>query len=499
MKSQKQKPLDKGAGVLLPVASLPSRYGIGTFGDAAVDFIDFLQKAGLKYWQVLPLGPTGFGDSPYQSFSAFAGNPYFIDLDILIGEGLLEQEDVSTVKWFEEEGFIDYEKIYRNRFKVLKKAFSSNMNQYREEIMYQEFYKENSFWLEDYALFMSVKESFDSLEWLKWPEDIRLRKPDGIKNQRENLSEDIEFWKFIQYKFMRQWQNLKNYAGSKGIIIIGDIPMYVAMDSVDTWVNYNQFQMDENHQPIMVAGVPPDCFSITGQLWGNPLFDWDVMEKDDFSWWRNRIRQSAKLYDIIRIDHFIGVIRYYSIPAGSETAVDGYYRPGPGLALVEAINQEIGNSKIIAEDLGIVTEDVKKLLKKVGYPGMHVLMFAFDGTKENPNLPVHIKKNSVVYGGTHDNDTLQGYVSSCNTDVVNYIKNWIDVEDKEEISMKIMTAGFKSRANVAIFQMQDYLSLGNEAKTNTPSTLGNNWRWRLKAGEATGEVAKNIQKMKKGR
>ena len=499
MNIKKQKPLDKGAGVLLPVASLPSNYGIGTFGKAAMDFIDFLQKAGLKYWQVLPLGPTGYGDSPYQSFSAFAGNPYFIDLDYLIEEGLLIKEEISKIEWFEDGSNIDYEKIYLNRINVLRKAYLCNLNKYREEKEYKEFCVKNSFWLEDYALFMSIKVSFDNLEWLKWPDDIRLRDLKTIEEYMKRLENEINFWKFVQYKFILQWENLRKYADQKGIFIIGDIPMYVAMDSVDAWVNNKEFQMDSDHRPTWVAGVPPDLFSKTGQLWGNPLFDWEYMIKDNFLWWRSRMRNAAKLYHFIRIDHFIGIIRYYCIPAGAESAVNGIYRTGPGLALLKAINEEIGKSKIIAEDLGVITEEVKKILEKTGYPGMNVLMFAFDGKPDNTNLPTHLKKNSIIYGGTHDNDTLRGYVSNCDEEVSSCINEYFKVNDKDELVKKIMEAGFNSRANVAIFQMQDYLILGNEAKTNTPSTLGENWKWRLKQSQASSDLAGIIREMKKER
>ncbi len=499
MNIKKQQPLDKGAGVLLPVASLPSNYGIGTFGKAAIDFIDFLEKAGLKYWQVLPLGPTGYGDSPYQSFSAFAGNPYFIDLDYLIEEGLLKVEDVSAIQWFQDERYTDYEKIYSNRFNVLKKAYSNTRNKYREEAGYKDFCEDNIFWLDDYAFFMAIKESFNNLEWLKWPDGIRLRDSEIVEKYREKLAEEIEFWKFTQYKFAVQWKNLKNYAALKGISIIGDIPMYVAMDSADTWVNFKEFQMDDDHRATRVAGVPPDAFSKTGQLWGNPLFDWEYMLKDNFSWWRNRMRHSARLYHIIRIDHFIGVVRYYSIPIEAESAVNGIYKPGPGIALLEAINEEIGDSKIIAEDLGVVTEEVKQLLEMTGYPGMKVLMFAFDGKSDNPHLPAHLKKNSVIYGGTHDNDTLRGFVSSCNEDVTACIRKYFEGIDNDELVKKIMESGFSSIANVAIFQMQDYLKLGNETKTNTPSTMGANWKWRLIKAQVSLELAEIIGNMKKER
>jgi 4-alpha-glucanotransferase len=381
----------------------------------------------------------------------------------------------------------------------LKKAYSNSLNKYREEAEYKDFYEKNRFWLEDYSLFMAVKESFDNLEWLKWPDDIRLRNPEAVEKYRKKLEDEIGFWNFSQYKFIIQWEKLRKYANQNGISIIGDIPMYVAMDSVDSWVNFKEFQMDENHRPTRVAGVPPDRFSKTGQLWGNPLFNWDYMVKNNFSWWRNRMKHAARLYHIIRIDHFIGIIRYYSIPIGAESAVNGIYRPGPGIDLLKAINEEIGDSKIIAEDLGVVTEDVKKILKKTGYPGMKILIFAFDGKSDNPNLPVHLKKNSVIYGGTHDNDTLRGFVSSCDEEVNVCIRKHFEVKENVEMVKKIMEAGFNSRANVAIFQMQDYLMLGNETKTNTPSTMGDNWQWRLIKEQASLELAGVIRNMKKER
>jgi len=499
MNGLRQKPLSKGAGVLLPVASLPSNYGIGTFGEAAFDFVDFIAMAGLKYWQVLPLGPTGYGDSPYQSFSAFAGNPYFVDLDLLIEEGLLDKEDVSRIQWAESENAIDYERIYRNRFPVLKKAHGASRGQYKQEAEYKEFIDESVFWLADYALYMGIKEKYDNLEWLKWPGDIRLREQAAVEKHKEALAEEMEFWKFVQYKFSRQWQRLKEYAHEKGVWIIGDIPIYVAMDSADAWVHFQLFEMDEDHRPTMVAGVPPDLFSRTGQLWGNPLYDWEKMKRDNFFWWRKRMRHIAGLFDVIRIDHFIGISRYYCIPTDAETAENGIYKQGPGMAFILAIKEEIGESKVIAEDLGIVTKDVKKILRFSGYPGMKVLLFAFDGSLDNPNLPEHVKRNTVVYGGTHDNDTIAGFIEKVEEESLRFIKKYFHEEEKDRLPLKIMGAGLESRADVAIFQMQDYLMLGNEAKINTPATLGENWKWRLLKGQASLAVAEGIRRIIKKR
>lgn len=337
-----QEPFERGAGTLLPVASLPSNYGIGTFGKAAYDFVDFLHKSGQKYWQVLPIGPTGYGDSPYQSFSAFAGNPYFIDFDLLIEENLLDISEIEKINWGDNPNLIDYGKIYENRYSVLRVAFK-NFNTSDESFI--EFCDANSFWLDDYSDYMAIKDLFKGVEWLKWPEDIRNRDKDALENYRIKLSDDIMFWKFLQFKFIVQLNQLKKYAHNKNITIIGDIPIYVALDSSDVWANLKEFQMDESKKPTMVAGVPPDMFSSTGQLWGNPLYDWDYMKADNFSWWRKRMKYSALLYDIIRIDHFIGIVHYYSIKYGEETAMNGFWKDGPGHDLINSINEEIGSSK----------------------------------------------------------------------------------------------------------------------------------------------------------
>lgn len=497
MKTKKQTRLNKGAGVLLPVASLPSNYGIGTFGEAAYRFVDFAEEAGLRYWQVLPLGPTGFGDSPYQSFSAFAGNPYFIDLDILVHEGLLGVEDVADRVWFETEEFVDYEKIHQNRFDVLRKAFSNS--DHMSEVGYAQFCEENANWLEDYALYMSLKNTYSHSAWYTWPTELKQRNPEALQQFAVAERDELDFWKFIQYKFLCQWLELKQYATDKNVQIIGDIPMYIAMDSADAWVHYLQLHMDDQHLPTFVAGVPPDLFSETGQLWGNPLYDWDKMARDDYSWWRSRIRHSSKLFDIIRIDHFLGVANYYCIPYGCESAETGEYRKGPGMNLVEALQKENGMVRIIAEDLGIENEEVKTILKASGYPGMKVLLFAFDGDPKNPNLPEFIEENTVAYGGTHDNDTLRGYLEEAPEESIRQMERYFGENDKELLVEKIIKTGFGSAADVVIFQMQDYLGLGNEARINEPSTLGKNWKWRLLEGHADAALAEKIRTWKMDR
>lgn len=488
----KQEPFARGAGTLLPVASLPSNYGIGTLGKAAYDFVDFLHETGQKYWQVLPIGPTGYGDSPYQSFSAFAGNPYFIDLDILIQEKLLSDKDIEGVDWGDSEDTIDYGKIYINRYRILKIAFSRFDT---NKVSYKDFCEKNKFWLDDYSEYMAIKDSFEGMEWSKWPENIRNREENALNEYRVKLSDDIKYWKFLQYKFTEQLICLKKYAHEKSITIIGDIPIYVAMDSADVWANIEEFQMDEDRKPTMVAGVPPDIFSDTGQLWGNPLYDWEHMKENDFKWWRSRMKYSSLLYDIIRIDHFIGIIRYYAVDSEEKTAMNGIWKDGPGEDLINAINEEIGESKIIVEDLGIITEKVKKIMKESGYPGMRLLQFGFDGDPRNGNLSRNFPENSVVYGGTHDNETLRGYFQNLTTKERAKARKVLNIKQNRFFVWKTIESGFKSKANTVIFQMQDYLELDNSARMNFPSTIGGNWTWRLLSGQINSALIKKLRKL----
>lgn len=470
------KALERGAGILLPISSLPSPYGIGTMGRDAYDFVDMLKRAGQKYWQVLPIGPTSFGDSPYQSFSAFAGNPYFIDLATLIAEGLLKKEEVESYKWADSDGEIDYARIYRQRFEVLRKAFGRS--EHKDSRDYVDFIEENEQWIDDYALYMAIKADHNNREWLAWEPAIKKRKPEAMAAYREKLGEDVEFYKFLQFKFYQQWMSLKEYANRNGISIIGDIPIYVALDSADVWANTDQFQLSGSLAPAVVAGCPPDMFSSYGQKWGNPIYDWDVMEKDDFAWWKKRIAASAKLYDVIRIDHFIGIVRYYSIPANGEPK-DGYYRQGPGKKLIDAIDSAIGSSKVIAEDLGVVVPEVQKLVKESGYPGMKVLEFAFDGNTANEYLPHNHAKNYVAYIGTHDNDMLKSYISGQSEDLQEYMMKYLMADSLDDVAEKMIHALYMSSADTVILQMQDILGKDNSARMNYPSTLGGNWKWRL--------------------
>ena len=490
-----QEPFERGAGILLPVSSLPSDYGIGTFGKEAYRFVDFLRSVGQKYWQVLPLGPISYGDSPYAGASAFAGNPYYIDLEELIIEGLLQLDQVKSVDWGNDPNTIDYSALYRERFNILKIAFHNS--QHNTEKDYIDFCKENSFWLDDYALFMAAKRQFNDKEWLRWPKEIMLREPQTIKDLLKELQEQVDFWKFCQYKFYSQWFKLKKYANDNGIRIIGDIPIYVAFDSADVWVNHDLFDLDEMRRPRHVAGVPPDMFSETGQLWGNPIYDWGKMEKDNFKWWQARIRNNAKLYDVIRIDHFIGIVNYYSIPANSHTAKTGEWVMGPGEKLINAINEAAGDIKIIAEDLGNVTPKVRRILKESGYPGMRLLQMAFFGGSDNENLPFNYDSNCVVYGGTHDNETLKDFFKNQSRELIKYAMDFLNIKRRRQIPWAIIACAYQSVADTVIIQMQDFLGLDNSARINTPSTIGGNWTWRLEKGQITKKLESKIRKITK--
>ena len=479
------------SGVLLAISSLPSRYGIGCFSKEAYEFVDFLEQAGQKLWQILPIGPTGYGDSPYQSFSSFAGNPYFIDLETLIAEGYLTEADCDACDFGSNEEYVDYEKIYKARFKVLKKAFQNRNDQGSQE--YKDFVEANAYWLDDYALYMAVKNSFDGKSWITWDEDIRLRKQEAVKAYTEKYGEEIDFYKFQQFLFAKQWTALKAYANRKKIKIVGDIPIYVAFDSADTWSHPELFQLDENCTPIGVAGCPPDAFSATGQLWGNPLYRWDYHKQTGYRWWIQRIAYCYQLYDIVRIDHFRGFDEYYFIPYGDPTAEFGHWEQGPGYDIFRALKAELGNIKVIAEDLGFLTPSVIKLVKKTRYPGMKILQFAFDSREESDYLPHNYPANCVVYTGTHDNDTTLGWYRSLNRRDKAFAKRYLNIKSDKDVQWVFIRSALSSVADTAVIPMQDYLGLGAEARMNVPSTLGTNWKWRMKKGVCTEELAKQIR------
>lgn len=486
------------SGILLPVSSIPSPYGIGTFSAQAYGFIDFLEKAGQRLWQILPLGPTGYGDSPYQSFSTFAGNPYYIDLTDLIRRGYLTEAECAEADFGEDEQYIDYEKIYNARFVVLRKAYVRAVEAGLEESAdYLDFVKRAADWLEDYALYMAVKNSFGSVCWIEWDEDIRLREPESMERCRREYADEIGFYKFQQYLFARQWAALKAYANEKDIQIVGDIPIYVAFDSADTWAHPELFQLDENKNPTGVAGCPPDAFSATGQLWGNPLYNWEYHAKTDYEWWLRRIEYCYEWYDVLRIDHFRGFDEYWSVPYGDKTAENGRWEKGPGYDLFRAVKEKLGKRQVIAEDLGFLTDSVIKLVEKTGYPGMKVLQFAFDSREESDYLPHNYERNCVVYTGTHDNDTTLGWYHSIPARDRKFADRYLDIRSKKDVQWEFIRAAFGSVADTAIIPMQDYLGLGSEARTNIPSTLGINWKWRMKDGDCTEELAERIRSMAK--
>ncbi len=482
-------------GILLPIASLPSNYGIGCFSKEAYEFIDQLKTAGQQYWQILPLGPTGYGDSPYQSFSTFAGNPYFIDLEQLIEEGLLTKEYCDSIVFGWDDQSIDYGQVYQVRFDVLRVAF--NNFERKNNKKYKKFCKDNAKWLQDYAMYMAIKNSLGGISFIEWDDEIRFRKPKTMKKYEKALADEIEFYKFMQYQFSKQWVKLKKYANKKGVKIIGDIPIYVAFDSADTWANPELFQFTSEGLPKGVAGCPPDAFSATGQLWGNPLYDWKYHKKTGYEWWIERIAHCYELYDVIRIDHFRGFDEYYAIPYGDETAENGKWKKGPGISIFKAINEALGEKEIIAEDLGYLTDTVIKLVADTGYPGMKILQFAFDSREESDYLPHNYDKNCVVYTGTHDNDTVASWFQALDKAdkklAIEYVG--LDQSKEETVHWEFIRMAMASTAQTCIIPMQDYLGLGGEARINLPSTVGKNWKWRLKQGEISRTLLKEIKKV----
>lgn len=475
----------------MPVFSLPSPYGIGTMGQAARDFIDFLEQAGQSCWQLLPVGQTGYGDSPYQAFSSFAGNPYFIDLDELAAAGLLYPEEYRSLNWGSDPEKVDYDLQFETRYPILRKACQRLLS--RHESAFGDFCAEHACWLDDYALYMTIKDKNHALSWYEWPEEERLRNPDTLNKIRIDLKDDLDFWKALQFLFFRQWDAMKRYANEKGITIIGDLPIYVAADSADVWADPKQFQLDANGYPTEVAGCPPDGFSEDGQLWGNPLFDWDTMKQEGYQWWLRRITFQFRFYDTLRIDHFRGFDAYYAIPYGEKTAKNGCWRTGPGLEFFEAVNRALGERDIIAEDLGFLTESVNKLLEDTGYPGMKVLEFAFDSVEQGSDyLPHCYPRHCVAYAGTHDNDTIAGWMIHAPAKDVSFAKAYLRLTEAEGYHWGMMRGVWASPADLAIIQLQDILGLGSEARMNTPATLGGNWKWRVLPGACTCELAEKL-------
>lgn len=486
------------SGILLPISSIPAKYGVGTFSKQAYEFVDFLVEAGQKLWQILPLGPTSYGDSPYQSFSTFAGNPYFIDLEQLMELGYISKADCEGVNFGTNPEYVDYGQMYANRFPILRKAYEAAVSKgMQQEEGYRKFMEENAYWITDYALYMAVKASFDNICWTDWDEDIRLRKPEAVQAYTEKYTYEMGFYYFQQYMFHIQWKELKEYANDNGIEIVGDIPIYVAFDSADTWANPELFQLDEENLPIGVAGCPPDAFSETGQLWGNPLYKWEYHKETHFAWWMKRIAHCYEMYDIVRIDHFRGFDEYWFVPYGDDTARNGCWKKGPGYELFATMKEKLGEKKVIAEDLGFLTDSVKELVKKTGYPGMKVLHFAFEAWKNNEYLPHNYDKNCVVYTGTHDNDTTVGFIKTMPGKDKDFAQRYFGRRNSRDLNRLIVRAALASAADTAIIPMQDYLNLGREARINIPSTLGNNWKWRMDKGALNDKLAEEIAEMAK--
>lgn len=490
--------MDRAAGVLLAVTSLPSAYGIGCFSKSAYEFVDWLKGAGQTYWQILPLGPTGYGDSPYQSFSTYAGNPYFIDLEELIAEGVLAREECDRVDWGQDRTSVDYEKLYRSRYALLRKAYERSDISNNPE--YLRFLEANRWWLADYALFMAVKNRFGGKPWMEWAEDIRLRWPGAMEYYQRELYFDVEFQYYMQYVFFRQWNRLKAYANEQGIRIIGDIPIYVAMDSADVWAHPELFQLDAQGLPVAVAGCPPDGFSATGQLWGNPLYRWDYHRNTGYQWWISRLEYCFRMYDVVRVDHFRGFDEYYAIPYGEETAVNGHWEKGPGMDLFRSVQGALGGGQVIAEDLGYVTDSVRQLVQDSGFPGMKVLEFAFDARDTgcaSDYLPHNYPEHCVVYTGTHDNETIRGWFEEITPQEQTLAREYLCdfATPVKALHQSFISLVMRSKAQLCIIPLQDYLGLGTEGRMNRPSTVGQNWKWRATVGQFSQELQQKIYQM----
>ena len=489
----------------MPVSSLPSPYGIGAFSKEAYKFVDFLAEAGQTYWQMLPLGQTGYGDSPYQSFSTFAGNPYFIDLDQLAEAGYLEAGELAAADFGADPEYVSYDKIYSERFRILRMAYHNSPYAlqvaerwagYKEETAaFEAFIEKYAAWLPDYALYSAIKNAFGGKSLSDWEDDIRLRRPAAMEAYQAKLEDEVRFYEYQQYLFRQQWSALKQYANEKGIQMIGDVPIYVASDSADAWAHPELFQLDEHGRPSAVAGCPPDGFSATGQLWGNPLYRWDYHKKTGYQWWLERLAACFELYDIVRIDHFRGFDEYFAIPYGDTTAANGKWMPGPGMDIMNAIKERFGDRPIIAEDLGFLTPTVLQLVKDTGYPGMKLLQFAFDSREPGDYLPHNYPHNCVLYTGTHDNDTVMGWKEHVSAEDLDFTRRYLNIHLGDALNWAMIRAAFASVADTVIIPMQDYLGLGSEARINTPSTLGRNWQWRMKPDAIAPELAGRIREL----
>lgn len=485
----------RASGILLHPTSLPGRYGIGTLGQEAFHFIDFLVKANQQFWQILPLGPTGFADSPYQCFSSHAGNPNLIDLDLLVSDGLLDPGDLREYPSFDD-GPVHFDEVQHARSSLLKTAFQKFFLHADpvEKLKFRNFLKEQGKWINDYAIFRAIKEDNGQKPWYLWETSLKMRDEETLRSMQSTLHDEIEYHKFLQYIFFRQWLSVKGYAKKRAIQVLGDIPLYVAMDSADAWANPELFEFDETRNPVRVGGVPPDYFSETGQLWGNPLFRWDVLKQTGYRWWIDRIRTNLLLYDIIRIDHFRGFAGYWAVPAGEKTAVRGEWIPGPGKDFFDVLFREFPDLPIIAEDLGVITDDVERLRDSYQIPGMKVLQFAFDSSEANDYLPYNYIKNCIVYTGTHDNDTTAGWFNHASEQDREQVLDYLD-RDASGINWSFIRLAFASVAYLAIIPMQDLLGLDSNARMNIPGTTVDNWRWRSRVQDFTPELAARLAKL----
>ena len=480
------------SGILMHITSLPGAYGVGTMGRNAFAFVDFLRDAGQSYWQILPLTPTGYGDSPYQSCSTFAGNHYLIDLDKLREQGLVWDEDLYGIDWGWSEEKVDFGKQYANRLNVLRQAY----RRFGGSGDFDWFCQENSSWLADFALFMALKEKFGGAPWYQWEGSLKFRNPDAIANARQELADEIRFYSFVQYIFYKQWNDLRNYAHNNGVSIIGDVPIYVPYDSVDVWSNPGLFQLNENLDPIDVAGCPPDAFSADGQLWGNPLYRWDVLAQDGYAWWIRRLAAAGNLYDVIRMDHFRGFESYWAVPFDHNTARYGRWVKGPDMDFINAVKNALPHIKFIAEDLGFLTQEVLDLRDASGYPGMKILEFAFDSREPSDYLPHTYIQNTVCYTGTHDNMTMRQWFETASPDAVAYATEYMRLSEYEGMVWGTIRTAMSSVSDMCIIQMQDYLNLGGEARMNLPGVCdGTNWIWRVKDGAINGELAWRIRQL----
>lgn len=473
------------------ISSLPSAYGIGNLGREAYAFIDFLKKANQSYWQILPICPPGYGDSPYQAFSTFAGNPYFIDPDDLVEKGWLTQEELAQYSWGERPDQVDFRRMYEHRTRLLHTAFCHFRHDPPAD--FEAYVEQEGWWLREYALFMAVKGYYNDGPWTQWPLDIRLHQPEAMREYGEHLRDDVEYQYFVQYVFSRQWNALRAYALEQGIRIIGDVPIYVPLDSADVWANPENFQLTRTRRPRCVAGCPPDGFSANGQYWGNPIYDWGKMERDGYDWWLKRIGAAGRAFDVVRIDHFRGLSSYWSIPAGNRTARCGKWVEGPGMKLVGAIKKAYPQIDFIAEDLGFLTPEVRQLVEASGFPGMKVLEFAFDPREPSNYLPHNYDRNCICYTGTHDNETLYQWVAGLSPESDAYAREYLHIGPDDDLAQAIIHAGMDSKADLFVAQMQDYLRLGAEARMNEPGTLKvENWRWRAERAQLTDRLAEEI-------